>query len=92
MTDDIDSCWNSTFADSGIKMRGEHPSASSFVMDNGITCSVLHWQLRTVGFLQTEDMDEVCNIKAVTRCFMPRLEHLEAIPMSMTGISGASYV
>jgi hypothetical protein len=33
-------------------------------------------------------MDEVCNIKAAMRCIIPRLGHLEAIPMSVTGIPG----
>ena len=75
------SCWNSTFADNGIKMRGEHPQPR-------LCRSVLHWQLRTVGFQQTEDMDEACDIKAAMRCLIPRLEHFEAIPMSVTGIPG----
>jgi hypothetical protein len=48
MTDDKDSCWNSTFADNGIKMRGENHSASS--LSRTTACSVLHWQLRTIGF------------------------------------------
>jgi hypothetical protein len=68
MTDDTDSCWNATFADNGIKMRGEHPSASS------LSRTTHHMQCVALAtpdsrFPATEDMDEVFNIKAATRYF-----------------------